>query len=166
LQLPILKHFKFLNLPILKRNSWEWLEGRFFAHEFILRHMLANHTHYIFPFIRRAPVSTPPTAESESGGSPNSDKYTKSFAESLQAMGTSPQRALRRSASEDFTSNTRKKSIGGQLSRSPNSPKSQGATSIINQLIANAIKPFPLYEIDLTAIEVRIFENSFLFAVS
>ena len=30
-------------------SSWEWREGRLFAYELILKYLIANHIHYVFP---------------------------------------------------------------------------------------------------------------------
>lgn len=34
-------------------STWEWKEGRLFSFELILKFVLTNHTHYIFPFAAR-----------------------------------------------------------------------------------------------------------------
>lgn len=30
-------------------STWEWREGRLFAYELILKYLIANHIHYMFP---------------------------------------------------------------------------------------------------------------------
>ena len=30
-------------------STWEWREGRLFAYELILKYLIANHIHYVFP---------------------------------------------------------------------------------------------------------------------
>ena len=48
--------FCFLNLEgssssadVLMSESWEWREGRLLAYELILKFLITNHIHYVFP---------------------------------------------------------------------------------------------------------------------
>jgi hypothetical protein len=144
-----------LELPILRKTSWEWLEGRFFAQEFLLRHLLTNHSHYIFPFTRRtgSASSTPSfPQDTESTGSPAGIKI-KSFFPETTSIPSSPQRPLRRSSSEDFTNSRRKVLVNSGSTVRPKLP-AQAASSIINQLVANVNKSQPLFESDETVIQV------------